>query len=309
MSKGVGLDDILNFCVNGWVNSMNDETHRIELQGTKLDTPQVDGLFAAVMAAGASICSEKFLIDLSTHTFVNPAGMTGVALAVRVLRERGWSPVVLFPTSDQAAGYLCYMGVDTVLKDMAECRNADGPKHAGSSDVLLELTKIEKSADVEGIRREIHDRVTAILRNQLKYKEKDVQAFAGVISELAQNIVDHSAGIGYVAAQTYRSAQGRFVYLSVADSGIGLRNSLAERFPQAANWEDTEVIVNAMRPEFSRFANRGLGLTFVRKVCLDFKGTLQIRTGRTRLYLRAAKVHPFTGDAFPGTQVAISFFQ
>jgi hypothetical protein len=233
--------------------------------------------------------------------------MTGVVLAAGDLKRREWRPVVAFPADDDVAGYLCYMGLDAALDGVAECTSAEGPHHAGTSDVLLEITKVVGASDVVAVRKRIHERIRDILQKQHNYDAKVSQGLANVISELAQNVVDHSTSFGIVAAQTYRGARRRFVLLSVADSGIGLRSSLAERFAAASAWSDVDVITNALRPEFSRYANRGLGLTFVKRVCLDLNGTLLIRTGRTRLYVRGSNARAFSGADFPGTQVSISF--
>lgn len=278
------------------------------MSGTKLDTPQIDDVFRAVIDLGAPRRrGQKCIVDLTDQTFINPAGMTGVVLAAHELKRRGWRPVVAFPAADEVAGYLCYMGLDAALDGIAECTTAEGPHHAGQSDVLLEMTRVAGASDVNAVRVHIHNRVSEILRTQLKYQPKDVSAFANVISELAQNVVDHSTAAGFVAAQTYRGARRRFVSLSVADTGIGLRASLSERFAEASEWSDVDVITNALRPEFSRFASRGMGLHFVTRACLKLDGTLQIRTGRTRLYVRSTGVRAFAGAEFPGTQISISF--
>jgi anti-sigma regulatory factor (Ser/Thr protein kinase) len=171
---------------------------------------------------------------------------------------------------------------------------------------LLELTVIEDSKDVEVLLSGLTDRVAQILARELQYAPADVQNFANVISELCRNIIDHSESVGFVAAQRYtRTDRDRFVLISVGDLGVGLRATLGQRYPVDL-WSDSEVIRRALLKQYSRHPDRGLGLTFVKKVASDYRGSLHLRSGSGRIYIRDNRLLELAGPAFPGTQVTIS---
>jgi anti-sigma regulatory factor (Ser/Thr protein kinase) len=172
--------------------------------------------------------------------------------------------------------------------------------------VLLELTPIEQQADVEQVIRTILGRVRRILEGELGYGERDVTAFSTVLAEACTNICDHSADRGVVAAQRYTQRGGtRYIVVGVADLGIGIRQSLATRYRQAERWSHIQAIVNALHKEYSRHPDRGLGLFMVSKIVGAYQGSLHIRSGDARLYLRH-RARRLAASPFPGTQLAIT---
>src|SRR5207245_6847119 len=116
---------------------------------------------------------------------------------------------------------------------------------ASASDVLLEMTPVEKEADVEEVTRNVLGRIRRILESELGYGERDVTAFCTVVSEACTNIFDHSEDVGVVAAQRYTQRDGtKYVIVGVADLGIGIRRSLATRFEEADGWSPVQAIVH-----------------------------------------------------------------
>jgi signal transduction histidine kinase len=134
-----------------------------------------------------------------------------------------------------------------------------------------------------------------------------VSAFATVVAEVCTNIFDHSGDSGVVAAQRYTRKQDKrkYVIIAVADIGIGIRASLAKRFRDATRWTHLQSIVNALQKEYSSRPERGLGLFMVSKIVGKHDGSLHIRSGDARLYLRHRARGIPVGD-FPGTQLSIS---
>jgi sensor histidine kinase regulating citrate/malate metabolism len=76
------------------------------------------------------------------------------------------------------------------------------------------------------------------------------------------------------------------VVVGVADLGIGIRQSLATRYRQAERWSHIQAIVNALQKEYSRHPDRGLGLFMVSQIVGAYQGSLHLRSGDARLYLR-----------------------
>lgn len=270
----------------------------------------MDGVFGIVAQCGKPGLSKRCVLDLSGLRFMAPGGLTGLVQCVVHLCNQGWLPSVRFPTDDGTAQYLVRMGIRRALRGRARCLGAPrGRRRYGHSTALVELTTIQKTGDVDALLDGLTDSVADILEEQLGYSGADVGNFTSVISELSRNIIDHSGAIGFVAAQRYTAAsRTRFALISVGDVGVGLRETLGQRYP-VSGWSDAEVIIRALMRDYSRYPNRGLGLALVRKVCQDYRGSLHIRSSTCRIYVRGRKTVAIDAGWFPGTQVAISLQQ
>ncbi|PIV67442.1 MAG: hypothetical protein COS10_00995, partial [Nitrospirae bacterium CG01_land_8_20_14_3_00_44_22] len=71
------------------------------------------------------------------------------------------------------------------------------------SDVLLEITPIEKSDDIHFIVGKVKERANSILRKHLHYDERAINGFIVALSEVCQNIIEHSETKGFVGIQKY----------------------------------------------------------------------------------------------------------
>ena len=262
---------------------------------------------AAALGDGPADGGAEFRLSLEDVKFVDPYGLVGLWCVLRHLKRRYHAVVVIPPTDLDLQGYLHRMNFPAVTAPTAVLEGGFGGRGAtGPSDVLLELTSIEQQADVEQVLRTILGRIRRILESELGYGERDVTAFCTVLSEACMNICDHSGDIGVVAAQRYTQRGGTgYVIVGVADLGIGIRQSLATRYRHAERWSHIQAIVNALQKEYSRHPDRGLGLFMVSRIVGAYRGSLHIRSGDARLYLRH-RGHRLVAGPFPGTQLAIS---
>jgi hypothetical protein len=96
----------------------------------------------------------------------------------------------------------------------------------------------------------------------------------------------------------------RSVTIAVADLGIGIRGSLAQRY-ELSDWSDVEAILHAARPGYSRCeGRRGIGLTQALTVARRFDGSLTIRSGSARVHFADRRFHLVA--PFPGVQIALT---
>jgi anti-sigma regulatory factor (Ser/Thr protein kinase) len=152
------------------------------------------------------------------------------------------------------------------------------------SDVLLEITPIERSNDIHFIVGKVRDRAQAILATHLRYDDRAINGFIVALSEVCQNIIEHSETTGYVGIQKYRYQRmnKNVVKIAVMDVGIGFRKSLSRRFKLKG---DLDAIDHALLHGASRYEDegRGHGLAAVRRFAEQWQGKFSIRSGTARL--------------------------
>lgn len=116
----------------------------------------------------------------------------------------------------------------------------------------------------------VRRRANSILKKHLHYNEGAVNGFIFALSEVCQNILEHSETTGYVGIQKYHfnNIGKNVVKIAVMDLGIGFKGSLSGRFTFT---EDIEAIEQALLHGATRYADegRGHGLAAVRGLSLN----------------------------------------
>lgn len=134
-----------------------------------------------------------------------------------------------------------------------------------------------------------------------------------LVTEMANNVQQHSRGIGFVAAQTTPS--DGFVRIAIADCGCGIPASLIDAgFPWAQDLPDEDIIEQALVARVSskgQPSNEGVGLTLSARIVGLMGGHMLIASGAGTIIrsndsaLKKGRLP--TGFHYPGTLVAISF--
>jgi anti-sigma regulatory factor (Ser/Thr protein kinase) len=253
-------------------------------------------------------------IDLRDVSFIDPYGMVGLLEIGELCVLEDVRKTIVLPTSDEVCRYLDRMDFFTFARRYfsLEDTSYDAGKYQRSSDsdVLLEITPIEKTNDIHFIVGKIRERAQAILATHLRYDERAINGFIVALSEVCQNIIEHSENKGFVGIQKYRyQSLGRnVVKIAVMDVGIGFRKSLANRFKLRS---DFEAIDKALLHGASRYEDegRGHGLAGVRKFVTQWQGRLSIRSGTARLSIipqwARGRDQERNLTFFPGSQINI----
>jgi anti-sigma regulatory factor (Ser/Thr protein kinase) len=252
-------------------------------------------------------------IDLRTVAFIDPYGMLGLLEIGELCLLEDIKKTVLLPQSGEVCTYLDRMDFFTHARRyfmLDEGRRGAAVQAKQDSDVLLEITPIERSNDIHHIVGVVRDRAQAILAKHLRYDERAINSFIVALSEICQNIIEHSENKGFVGIQKYRyqSINKNVVKIAVMDVGIGFRKSLSHRFRLK---NDLEAIDKALLQGASRYEDegRGHGLAGVRKFVNQWQGKLSIRSGTARVSL----IPPWSRGReqernltfFPGSQINI----
>jgi len=254
-------------------------------------------------------------IDLSKVSFIDPYGMTGILELGELLRSRHVRKALYLPAAEEVLRYLERMDFfrfADIYFDLEPPEPGLPRRYTRStcSDVLLEITPIEKSDDIHFIVGKVKKRANAILKNHLHYDERAINGFIVALSEVCQNIIEHSGNKGFVGIQKYhfQSIGRNVVKIAVMDIGMGFMKSLSERFSLK---NDLEAIEKALLHGASRYSDegRGHGLAAVRRFVSQWNGKISIRSGAARLSIIPdwswGKEKETGLSYFPGSQINI----
>lgn len=285
------------------------------LSQTQLTPRAVDALLPDFLCClSEAEGAEELEIDLGDLEFIPPYGLVALCLMARYARIAFPRVTYRLPRLLSLRRYLGRVRFAQALAGVAEPAGpgvlVDQEREKPESEALLELTRIEERVDVERVLAHIGQRVEAILAEELHYAEVEIGQFKNVVAELGHNILDHSMNWGYVTAQRYQDPRTREKYavIGVGDLGIGIKKSLAERFEVSA-WTHGQAILNSLKKYCSRDPARGLGLYIVSRICSQYRGNLQIRSGDTRIYIRGSRHDQHLSCFFPGTLLGITLCQ
>ena len=254
---------------------------------------------------------DNIVLDLSELGFVDPFGMAMLCLIGRHLSTKYWDINCQLPADPDIESYLTRMRVfDALTSYVTLERTPQTGRPPVLNESLLEVMPVEAHTDIEQVLGVIEARVVSILSEELHYTVREITGFKNVVAELCHNILDHSGDKGFVVAQRYinHKLRKKFAIIGVCDLGMGIRESLSVRH-DVSQWSHGYAIKMAVQKEFSRGDTRGLGLYIVRQICQENAGSLHIRSGDERVYIRGDRTWMHPSVMFPGTQVSITLYE
>jgi len=256
---------------------------------------------------------DEVTVDLTTLQFVDPYGMVGLLELAHYLASRSTFPSLLPPASEDVVKYLERLDFFKFAPGLYNLSRhwpvpSDRFFRKRESDVLLEITPVEGSLDVHDIVVKVKRRAGRILSEHLNYDRDDIDKFLVAVSEVCQNIPEHSESAGWIGIQKYfyeKRLGKNVVKIAVMDLGIGIRKSLGRR-----GWSDKMAIEKALFEGVSRHKDlgRGHGLTSVKGLVQAWGGKIAIRSGTAKVGLFpnwAAERLKGELPHFPGTQISI----
>lgn len=277
-------------------------------------------LFEEVLNRQGELFGGNGILDLSEISFIEPHSMLSLLLVGRnYLRSTG-EKVELVNIPMAVHQYLSRMDFFTsnVFSIRTPLNEKYMLKRSSFSSRVIEVIEIPNK---ERKSIEVINSVIALFRKRasfiLKYwmNESVVDYFVTVISELCQNIFEHSLDSGYLSMQTYSYANENIFRLAIADSGIGIKESFGGK--EGLNYTSTaQLIEMALTQPISSKRPFGFGLCQVNTIVKLMKGSIYIRSGDssvTAMYnnAKAGSSAIFLKDKltpFGGTQISISLF-
>ena len=187
--------------------------------------------------------------DLSRAEWVSPTTMVALAAQAHRARDAGEAFVVRGPVRPDPASYAARMRLGAVLRSLGATHDLPATIERDQRANLVELTAIRTGEDA--------DRLAALVFHKLERHDPELaSALHRSIGEVGQNVPEHAAAVGYLAAQTMPRRNELLV--AVADAGVGLLHTLARR--GAA--DHAAAVALATEPAVSEFdgPTRGAGL-------------------------------------------------
>lgn len=264
--------------------------------------------------AAARVEGEPVVLDLRPVSFVEPAGICGLAALLEFLVPR-CEEVDLALSGRDVPAYLERMdffrhfgGRVKTNADLASLEE----RQRHNPGTLQELINFHTEEEIPGI---IH-RISEILENQ-GYRVRERVAICSVLSEICANAAEHgrSSFGAYAAVQAYHHVvsgtgrRGEEVLIAIADGGPGVRETLS-RNPKYAEHTttDNDALRHAMMMGVSGTGElgRGGGLALVAQISGRAGGSLSLRSGTGRVTAYEDRKNSRNVPFFPGTFVRVS---
>ena len=257
-------------------------------------------------------------LDLSRISFIEPYSMLSLLLIGRNYLRKSGDKLKLINIPLNIHQYLHRMdffkpGVYDVTEGLNEKLLL---KRSSFSKRVLEITEIPNK-ERESVR--VISSIVGTFRKKaehiLKYwlSETMIDYFVTVISEICQNIYEHSLDSGFLAMQTYSVGKENIVRLCICDSGIGIEKSF-ENGGAPPHESPANLIELALTTPISSKREFGYGLCQVNAIIEKVKGNVYIRSGNasvSTLYHKKiiGSSYLFLKNdlsGFDGTQISIS---
>jgi len=267
-----------------------------------------DGLlpFLGLLAAHAS--TPDLTVDFSILQRVSPAGLATLTAFIAGRRQARLATTVIGLDRCGIAGYLRRMNLLRLCKwdreDEAFARHDPRGRFVPLEEVPLRVEDLgHQIAECIAPGGEDYEHPNADLYDTAWY----------LITEMANNVRQHSRGIGFVAAQT--TASDGFIRIAIADCGCGIPGSLRESgLAWTRDLPDEDIIEQAMAARVSskgQPSNEGVGLTLSSRIVELMGGSMLVASGAGTVIRRAGfalKKETFpNATRFTGTLIAITF--
>jgi anti-anti-sigma regulatory factor/anti-sigma regulatory factor (Ser/Thr protein kinase) len=252
-------------------------------------------------------------LDLNGITLITPAALVPLAALCHAMAKVGKDPQIV--TGDESVRrYLLRSGFLREISSVTRIEPEITPAltllyglRQGSNPMLLEVTRINNGAALP----ELLDQIVWVLRYRLKYRKRDAFDVTMAISEICQNTFDHNSGTtGLIAMQVYGKGNSRFLEIGVSDDGDGLAVTLRRNSKNGPIRSDFEAIQRATELGSSEHDDptRGTGLYHLLQITYRYKGSVQIRSGTSKVRYRMDRQQGwgFAVTPTPGVHVALT---
>jgi|GEM_PF-2861694 len=213
------------------------------------------------LPAVEQLSSTPVTLDLSTTEALDTYALLGILLVGIYLKRNGIAASLILPknhdpllcmaqahfTAHIRSGFDSHSGEDIVTEP-------DQP-----ASFLLPITPISQSLDIHDVVMKIRQ---GLKQNNLDADHELWNNYMVIISELCQNIPEHSKDTGFTAiALSEDHYHQKLIHIVIMDSGIGIKNSLSQKFFSVfrEKWSDHLALHKTLYEGVSRHDDPGRG--------------------------------------------------
>lgn len=241
-------------------------------------------------------------IDLSDCEYFGPVGVAILGLLVRALRAKQYEVTVIPPSLPQLRGYSEYSG----FAELCWHGPSANSEHPQNETTPLVFTSIRRTGDVGKVVRLVQRHCHSAMSQDM------IQSLQTLLAELLMNIQDHAGAEGVLTARWFPSDQT--VRVVIADLGVGLRTTLAQRYEVTSDKRAIELALTERKTSSSQKHNLGAGLPTVQALMAHNKGDLFLVSGDAIFSYCGLDHRPQpkvamlgSGITLPGTLCALKF--
>lgn len=258
----------------------------------------VDRLLSDMDAAMTAPAEHELRIDLGGLRFVTPTALAVAGATFEVLAQRGVVPTIVLPEDAACRRYVQRMDVlPSGWRAEAESFERRPPS------TFCPVHRFVDDSDYPVARREL----IAAIERMCELDDATGDALATCLDELCENVVHHARGLSPAVAVAQAWPANNELQIAIADSGRGVRESLADNAAYAELGDDLEAVRAAFRlgvtstPE----RNAGMGLSLARHLVTPNKGTVGVRSGHAAVTRGWRDVDQVRERHLPGTLVVL----
>jgi len=230
---------------------------------------------------------DEVRMDFSNVGFVTPFCLLGILLNCRRIKDITKHKVLLTSLSDAVYLHFRRMKVFDVADDIITIVGSYSSlipwAEVKESTNLIEVTRIAGdkdtgSQDIIRVGKLLRDRASNILAVWLGKEIAEAGEFVTVLSEIAQNIFEHSDDYGYVALNKYVYSDKVRLNLSIIDGGAGIGNTVRAKLKRRGKKlrQFSEYLAYPFEIGLSR--SGGGGLRIVYQKVKDWGGSIFVRS-------------------------------
>lgn len=267
---------------------------------------------SAVYDVDPFIATVAGTVDFSATTFTRPAGMAGMLAIMDKLHREGYDRKItlILPQSLEVKLHWHLTGISKALREFCDfdTEGEAAPSEDSSVKSIVACCHFRNESDIEQMLEEMEN----TFMSELKGYSSMLGECYDIFSELAGNIVYHAQSSGGLALAQQCNYDARpVIEIAVADSGIGIRNSLANNGVISGIDSDCDAIKRSLEEGVTSVSDsyRGLGLNYVaNNVRLERNRSLVIRSYNGIIVLSGDGIirEENTDIAYPGTLVSVT---
>lgn len=226
--------------------------------------------------------NKKYIIfDFSKIKFVYPVFITSISSLIAYLKENGYE---VYHSGINNSSYLQTVFFPDGLKpDELPLWETTLNNYSGKTYLpVINFSASRKKEETE-IRENVLSKINSLLENNLKLNSNYKTAVSYIISEITDNIIDHSGvGRGWISAQYYPTKQ--FLDICIIDTGKTILGSYKDNNIAGIN-NDFDAIEKAISGVSTKDKERGFGMRTSKKLIEEgLNGKFVLISGSAMLF-------------------------